>query len=99
MDLNSLFNLLNSFQKRSIDRTSVMGLIVSTVHTPDYGPETAIVDKNAAYPVQRYQTEVEAMEGHKSWVKKVELGLDEVTMLPWLTEPAENIKLVPFEFN
>lgn len=54
----------------SIARTDVNGLTVSTVDSPDMGPETAICDINGAHPVERYKTVAKAKLGHEKWVKR-----------------------------
>ena len=50
------------------------GLIVSTVDASDMGPETAIIDKNGAYPVERYETVELAVEGHAKWLEFCKAG-------------------------
>lgn len=55
-------------------RDNVNGIIVSTVITPDMGWETALVDKNGAHPVERYETEEQAEAGHKKWMALARTG-------------------------
>ena len=45
----------------------VGGYIISTVLTPDMGWETALIDKEHAYPVERYDTRADAVVGHAKW--------------------------------
>lgn len=52
------------------EKVQVDGLEVSTCNTPDAGYETAIIDANTVYPVERYDTEEEAVEGHSRWIEK-----------------------------
>lgn len=68
----NLFSLLASdiFISNPIGRDILdNGLIVSTVDTSDMGPETAIIDKNGAHPVERYETVELAEEGHAKWLE------------------------------
>lgn len=45
--------------------------IISTVYAHDVEEwETAVLDEDAASPVERYSTEEEAIKGHDRWVKK-----------------------------
>lgn len=72
---------------KKLHRTEVYGLIISTAWTPDCGFETAIIDKNGIYVVERYKNEKESTKGHKKWceeaktIKKVkELNFLDVTI-------------------
>ena len=38
----------------------------------DEGYETAILDANSAYPVERYKDKEDALIGHYEWCKKAE---------------------------
>lgn len=67
-----------------IPKTDVDGLRVSTVDTVDCGLETAILDANGAYPVERYGSHEEAVAGHVRWVEAAET-LTEVTELGYGT--------------
>lgn len=49
-------------------RTEIAGLTVSTVETPDYGCETAMIDAQGTHPVERYPTPDAAQAGHARWV-------------------------------
>lgn len=44
------------------------GVGVSTVWTSDEGYETAILDANGVHPVERYEDEESALQGHERWV-------------------------------
>ncbi len=55
--------------------------IVSTVMTPELGLETAIIDANGAHPVQRYDTEEDAVNGHYEWVEWVKKGGGDIVQL------------------
>lgn len=54
-----------------VGRAQVGGYVVSTVDTSDEGLETAILDANDAYPVQRYKSMKAALLGHEKWCKRV----------------------------
>lgn len=70
-----------SYDNRKVaDKVTVKGLIISTCWTSDFGYETAVLDKNHAYPVERYKTKKEALKGHKRWIKKAET-LEEIVCL------------------
>lgn len=64
-----------------IERTAVDGFIVSTVDTKDCGPETAILDKNGAHPVQRYTSIEDAKAGHNKWTCYIKEGIRDITEL------------------
>lgn len=81
---------------RPLERTEVDGVIVSTVDTPDCGFETAIVDRNGAYPVQRYETEEEGIKGHSAWCIDI-IGKHTIVMIGWDDEnDTTEIKLERF---
>ena len=61
-----------NYEARKIGLDKVNGLEVSTVHTSDYAYETAIIDTERVYPVERYSTLELAQEGHKKWMKEAE---------------------------
>lgn len=72
--MNPLQGILGTLAGASprLDRTDVKGLTVSTVNSCDLGYETAIIDKNGTYPVERYETRDEAGRGHEKWCKDAE---------------------------
>lgn len=82
-----------------IARTETHGVVISTVNTPDMGPETALVDSNGAHPVARYSSVEEAKDGHWKWCEKVEStrGGLEVYKLCWFGDlvEAKLIQIVP----
>lgn len=62
---------LDNYETRKINRLEPednFGVGVSTAWTSDEGYETAILNNNEAYPVERYKTKKEAEKGHKKWV-------------------------------
>ena len=65
-------------------RDLINGLGVSTQLTPDCGYETAILDKHNTYPVERYQTQEESVEGHKRWVEWAKGDEVKITKLGWV---------------
>jgi hypothetical protein len=69
-------------KRNTIGRDKVRGMIVSTIDTKDLGPETAILDKNGAHPVERYNDRVDAERGHKMWVDKIKTE-SKVIKLPY----------------
>lgn len=62
--------LLNSYDDRKIGRDEINGLTVSTCDTPDQGYETAIIDLNKVYIVERYLNKEQAIQGHTKWCEK-----------------------------
>lgn len=70
--LSAPLDMSGNYENRKVDKTLVNGLIVSTVWTTDMGYETALIDKNKVYPVERYADIEEAKKGHLKWVKDAE---------------------------
>jgi hypothetical protein len=69
---------------RKLADTDVDGYHVSTVETIDgMGRETAIANDEVGnyHPVERYDTDEEALAGHDRWVELVRSGTREVTDL------------------
>lgn len=94
-DLFKLFGALIGGPAPTIARTEIDGFIVSTVDSMDMGYETAIIDANGTHPVQHYNTEEEAIDGHDDWVDGISKGVRRVTKLGYGSLiPAENIDLV-----
>lgn len=58
---------------RPCSKSVVNGLGISTVFTDDAGYETAIIDASGvAGVVERYESEADAIEGHKRWEQAAE---------------------------
>ena len=91
---------------RQLRRDRVGGFVVSTVLTYDQGWEMAILGANGARPVQRYDSEDRAEEGHAAWLARLAVppatvlqlgglgGLvedEEVVLKPMLEEVAERL--------
>ena len=68
-DLAKLFGAVITGPGQKVDRTEVGGLTVSTVHTSDFGYETALLDAVGAHPVERYESLKQAKAGHTKWVE------------------------------
>lgn len=62
----SLYKNYN-IEEAIVEQSEVNGLMVSTVNTPDRGYETAILDVNNVYVVERYNNAEDAINGHISW--------------------------------
>lgn len=75
--------MIGNYDERKTARDLVDGLIVSTAYTTDEGYETAILDLHKTYPVERYDTEEQAVTGHQEWLKKAET-MKEAHRLGWL---------------
>lgn len=73
----------DNYKERKVDKTEINGLEVSTAFTSDLGFETAIIDEDGYYPVERYKTKDEAMLGHKKWCKEAEIIKEIVTLEGW----------------
>ena len=54
----------------TIGRDEVGGLTVSTVLTSDQGYETALLDEHQTSPVERYQNQGDALDGHRRWIEQ-----------------------------
>ncbi len=94
--LSAGLSMADNYDKRVIARTEVDGFTVSTANTSDYGDETAILDANGTYPVQRYETREQAQAGHLEWVEKIKSGLRTVTQLGGYGLADEEKPLVSF---
>lgn len=94
MGMFDFLGMIGNYDDRKAARDLVDGLVVSTCWANDEGFETAIIDVHKTYPVQRYTTEEQALEGHAEWVKKAET-LEQVDRLGWLEfdELAETFRL------
>lgn len=85
-----------TYESRKVARTDIgKGIEVSTAFTSDEGFETAILDSESAYPVERYKTRADAERGHAVWVKKAP-HLKSIVMLGGLggLVRARKVKLV-----
>lgn len=71
-----------NYEARKVGRDEVSGLIISTCYTTDEGYETAIVDNNGTYPVERYKTKEDAEIGHLKWIANAK-SLTTITKLGW----------------
>lgn len=81
---------------RSVAETEVDGLRVSTIYAGDLNQfETAIEDKVKTHAVERYDTEGQAVEGHRRWVEFCKQDNLTVTRIGYGTLiPDETITLV-----
>ena len=62
----------NYYESRKIAKTeneTGKTIGVSTAWTDDCGYETALLDRNGVYPVERYESKEEAELGHGRWLK------------------------------
>ena len=69
LDFFELLGQSLNYDERKIDRTIAGEYIISTCYTIDFGYETAILDNNDAYPVERYHNKELAIAGHIKWVE------------------------------
>lgn len=70
LDPNSV--LKQEYEKNKIGRLEPhknAGIGVSTCNTDDEGYETALLDVNGAWPVERYKNKKNAVAGHAKWIK------------------------------
>lgn len=97
--LTYLFGMLDMAKNPppKIGRNAVKGFIVSTVHSSDMGRETAIIDKHKTHIMDRYDTEEEAQEGHKKWIKWIEDNDNFVTSSINAFKERDNIILEPMD--
>ncbi len=66
---NVFANDMGNYEDRKVGRDDVGGVTVSTAYCSDLGYETAILDQNDAYPVERYGGDKSAaIRGHAKWV-------------------------------
>ena len=87
MDIQALFKALECWEKAATIKYEPVGhsdsgpFTVSTVLTSDLGVyETAILDKESAHPVERYDTREQAEKGHAYWMATA-ATLTEITKL------------------
>jgi hypothetical protein len=71
--MNDFFNLFVGIttpgQRVALDSVDGDRIEVSTVYAHDINMyETALIDSDGAHPVERYDSEEEALEGHKKWM-------------------------------
>lgn len=78
--MDAIESMKGNLEERKLGRTEIGKITVSTVYTPDMGYETAILDSNGVYPVERYTSKELASKGHEVWVEKAPT-LTEVTQL------------------
>ena len=81
----TLFSFLSSdpYENRVVARDGIDGLTVSTAYTNDEGYETAIIDSEETYPVERYEDRGSAILGHAKWCKDI-VSKETVDRLGWL---------------
>lgn len=74
-----------------LEYTDLGGFEISTIHAYEGFYETAICDALDVHPVERYETEEAAREGHEKWRKEVEFGRRTFTKLGYgsVTDPVE----------
>ena len=89
--ISSLIGAIAKGPAPRLARTRVNGLIVSTVDSCDCGWETAIIDANSAYPVERYETEEKAIEGHKKWCECAK-DIETITQLGYMDVIDDEVK-------
>jgi hypothetical protein len=65
----SFLDDIDDYEIRKVARDEILGLKIDTAFTSDYGYETAIIDKNGTYPVERYIDCQSSIDGHKKWVE------------------------------
>jgi hypothetical protein len=78
---NAMISDANNYEDRKVGRDEVNGLIVSTCYTSDQGFETALIDKNHVYPVERYTLRRMAVEGHARWCEFAKGNENKITKL------------------
>lgn len=71
----SIFDMMKSIFSGPLEELAceeVEGLDVSTTLTRDMGWETAILDENGTYPVERYASREDAERGHAAWLVRAQ---------------------------
>lgn len=92
--LNMKFGPLEVIKKT--ERKDNNGIAVSTVLTSDEeGYETALLDANGTWPVERYKTKELAIKGHNKWVKWSKTGNGKsIIKLGWSDMPEINETII-----
>ena len=83
----------DNYEQRKVGKDEVMGLTVSTAFTSDMGYETAILDKSSVYPVERYESKEDAIQGHIRWMEEA-VNLKEVEMLGYTSSNKTTKKVI-----
>ena len=61
-------NDFGTYNLRTVGRNNIKGLTISTAYTSNCGYETAIIDANGIYVVERYANIMNAEAGHLKWL-------------------------------
>lgn len=88
----------DNYEQRKVARDPAAGLVISTAYTSDHGYETAIIDKNGAYTVERYSDKENALLGHKKWCKEVETITQIKSLIGWGKISEEIVTLNRYEY-
>lgn len=75
--MDDLLNMLNAMvldagnydERKVADKEQVGKFKISSCYTSDMGYETAVIYKDKVYPVERYDTKEECIEGHNKWIE------------------------------
>lgn len=75
--MNDLFNMLNAMildannydDRKVAEKEQVGEFKISSCYTSDMGYETAVIYKDEVYPVERYISKEECIEGHNKWIE------------------------------
>lgn len=65
----------SDYESRKVKRTDLgNGIEVDTAWTDDFGYETAVIDVNGTFPVERYTNKRNAIKGHNKWARTIKNG-------------------------
>lgn len=92
--LNAMILDANNYDDRKVAEKEQVGKFkISSCYTSDMGYETAIGYKDEFYPVERYDTKEECIEGHNRWIEWAKNKPKSIPYLQFDNETIENVDI------
>ena len=99
--MNDLLNMLNAMilaadnydDRKVAEKEQVEEFKISSCYTSDMGYETAVIYKNEVYPVQRYISKEECLEGHNKWIEWAKNKPKSIPYLQFDNKTIENVDI------
>ena len=83
-----------NYDERKVAEKEQIGLFkVSSCYTSDMGYETAICYADGVYPVERYKTKEECIDGHKKWINWASSNPKQIPYLQFDNKTIEYIEV------
>lgn len=97
--MDDLLNMLSAMildadnydERKVAEKEQVGEFKISSCYTSDMGYETAIGYKDEFYPVERYDTKEECIEGHNKWIEWAKNKPKSIPYLQFDNKTIENI--------